>query len=964
MSKNLVLGGALLATGLTFARLSSLGEDPMSTNSNSTGRIVGTLPLATSRPRISLDGEWSLRYDPGYTLATTKSFEQKWYQRDVKFPDVTQVPGCWHYKTGKHCDSYGSVVWFKKTFPIPATWTKGRIWLQIGGVKPSADIWLNDAHLGFTLSSRSPIKLDISDLVRRGEENTLALCVSYPDVRLDGVWDWGEGEQVWDGIYRSVFIEQTPDVWIDDIHVQTAAARRTAQVNLAIGGKRDAGVRSAKCTIRPWKGEGAAYTGDGQIGSDAKGALSASVDVDMKGARLWSPADPYLYVAQTTLLDAGGNVVDEASVRFGLREISTKGTQILLNGQPIFLRGACDDQSYPESFCPPNSKEFFLKRIKLAQEYGFNYTKSCVEVFTQEFLDAADEAGYLVCQEMPFGVDAKRNIRYNPPPAFETLYREEAANIVRSDRHHPSIVIYSMSSEIWDGDLNQKCFRIFGQDLPRITRQLNPTALVIDCTGGFPREIKTKYGERVSDLESLFDTGRPCNELPYIFHEWHWITSLPDPKIKARYRDLPIKPTGVLRMEAAAAKSGLTDELPLMVANSQKLKGALRKAALEYARKTPGAAGYHHWLIHDINWCPEGVFNEFWERPESLTAEEFRTYNADTVLLLKNPMSIYEGVQACYVSGQELEAPILVSHYGAEPLAAVTLDWTVSAAGQVVLKGQETTNAIACGTCVPVGCVKGKLPAWEKAGGLTIEAVLRTRDGNLVNRNRWTIWGFPEGMPDLRGRDVTSNLPFLTNACPGVGAFDPAQEPHGSGLLVTDALRDSVLRHLENGGRVLLLSAGAALSGLPDSGPRCTEYRTIPYNSGDAGNMGTVIYAHPALAAFPHEGWCDLQFFCLVQGYSPFDLGGLRPAKLHPLVRSNGSYTQMQDKAYLFEAEIGKGKLMASSFGIAPTFAGHPETRFLLSQLLEYCCSERFAPRDKLAPEILRALLQKRSEGK
>ena len=126
------------------------------------------------------------------------------------------------------------------------------MWLNIGGVKPSADIWLNGAHLGFTLSSRSPIKMDVSDLAKCGEENTLALCVSYPDLRLDGVWDWGD--QVWDGIYRSVFLEQTPDVWIDDVHVQTDAAKRTAQVNLVVGGKRDAGARSVRVRHHPVEG--------------------------------------------------------------------------------------------------------------------------------------------------------------------------------------------------------------------------------------------------------------------------------------------------------------------------------------------------------------------------------------------------------------------------------------------------------------------------------------------------------------------------------------------------------------------------------------------------------------------------------------------------------------------------------------------------------------------------------------
>ena len=89
---------------------------------------------------------------PAIRLPPRRALQQKWYRREVKFPEVTQVPGCWHYKTGKPCDMYGSVVWFKKAFKIPAEWNKGRVWINIGGVKPSADIWFNDIHLGFTVS--------------------------------------------------------------------------------------------------------------------------------------------------------------------------------------------------------------------------------------------------------------------------------------------------------------------------------------------------------------------------------------------------------------------------------------------------------------------------------------------------------------------------------------------------------------------------------------------------------------------------------------------------------------------------------------------------------------------------------------------------------------------------------------------------------------------------------------------
>ena len=425
-----------------------------------------------------------------------------------------------------------------------------------------------------------------------------------------------------------------------------------------------------------------------------------------------------------------------------------------------------------------------------------------------------------------------------------------------------------MCSEIWLGDLNQKCFRIFGQDMPRITRKLNPTALVIDCTGGFPPEVKTKYGVRDTDLESLFDAGRPCNELPYIFHEWHWITSLPDPANKPRYKDLPVRPNGVLQMEQAAARNGLTDELPQMVACSQKLKYALRKAALEFARKTPGTAGYHHWLIQDADWCPEGVFNEFWEPPADLPAEQFRRYNADTVILLQKAASIYEGNKVCYVGGKELESPLLVAHHGTQPLAGASLQWTVACAGRSILTGHVTCNEIACGTCAPLGAVKVKLPVVEKAGTITIEAFLRKADGSLINRNHWRFWIFPTAAADFRGKGIATTLAYVKRACPGVGDFDPSRPPPGTGLLVTDVLTDRRPASLEGGGRVLLLNngwqnawpdktrkfpsyQGLLNCGLPDPGTWCYEFRTISYNGNWYGNMGTVIAAHPALAEFP-----------------------------------------------------------------------------------------------------------------
>jgi hypothetical protein len=244
----------------------------------------------------------------------------------------------------------------------------------------------------------------------------------------------------------------------------------------------------------------------------------------------------------------------------------------------------------------------------------------------------------------------------------------------------------------------------------------------------------------------------------------------------------------------------------------------------------------------------------------------------------------------------------------------------------------------------------------------------------LVNRNQWRFWIFPTAVPDFHGKGITTTLAYVKNVYPGVGDFDPARKSQATDLLVTDMLTENLVRHLEGGGRALLLNyrwredlpninqlarqgKGLSRCGLPDAGAWSTQYRTIPYAGCDVGNMGTVIADHPALAEFPHEGWCDMQFFRVIQDLaSPFDLTALRPARIKPIIRASGSYQRMPDNGYLFEAAVGPGKLMASALALAP--ADHPERRFLVGLLLKYCSSDRFTPRDRLPAEVLRKYVQ------
>ena len=180
-------------------------------------------------------------------------------------------------------------------------------------------------------------------------------------------------------------------------------------------------------------------------------------------------------------------------------------------------------------------------------------------------------------------------------------------------------------------------------------------------------------------------------------------------------------------------------------------------------------------------------------------------------------------------------------------------------------------------------------------------------------------------------------------------------------MFVTDAMTEEVVHYVESGGKVLLLSAGD-LPAVRD--PHCNLFRTVPYNTGSTGNMGTLIADHPALARFPNNGWCELQFLHLISGIWPLDLEAFKPAKIDPIVRCIGHYKTMRNKAYLFEAAMGRGALVATTCGIAHTYAARPESQYLVDELIRYCLSAEFKPRNELpAKFFLDRILAKRARG-
>jgi len=915
--------------------------------------FLPAVEFATARPRVSLDGAWEFSYDPGDV-----GLREGWFRPEYHLPERIALPGCaqaQRFASSRFVDEgydglpelatqvmlrYPSreVNWYARSVTAPAEWDGQAVWLHLGGVKPAADVWLNGQHLGRTASSRCPVRVEVTPWVNWGQENRLVVRVDWPEAGFYGLYDI---LSAWSGLHRSAWLEAVSPIALDDIHVQPSIEPRAAEIRLTLRHHGPAQPVRIACAVTDDRRENS-FAADRQVLVSAF-KTEVALNLPLPGAPWWHPDDPRLHTLTVRVYD-GDDLLDEGRVRFGLREIRTDGFHILLNGQPIFLRGGCDDQYFPETVCPPADKAFYLRRLRLARAYGFNYTKSCVEPFPREFLDAADEVGMLVCEEMPFLVrDELATYPDGLPEARREFMLRGVEDIVRADRNHPSVIHYSMSSELDREWLtNPHHLRLFSQEMTAVARRMHPGALVTDATGvscagpelgkqAIP--VADTWGTRDTDTDSSWlQWAMDCRPLagpipgldtvttPFIFHEYAWITELTAPAMLDRYADLPMLPLHLPGMLAAAEAHGQTALLPRMVAASHQLKLALRKNVFELARKEVKAAGYYHWLLHDFPFCAEGVFNEFWEEPADLPAAAFRAYNDDTVLCLEHG----EGWSFAWATPWQLA--LTVSHFGTQTLSSPVIAWTLRAGRRILARGCQPLPALVPGALITAPSLP--LPAFPSRAPATISLEATLLDGNRkITGNTWRLWAFPtEPIPDV---DV----------------------------LMTDRLDTVALERLARGGRVLLLSPGSA-EPAPGELPRDPGeplYRTVPFNYGTEGNMGTLIRLHPALGAFPHDGWCDFAWAPLLDEARPFALDAFLPCRIDPIIRSIGHMRTLRNKAYLFEVAVGRGRLLACA--LQHRQDKDPAAQYLYHTLLQYLGRARLEKAPVISLNALRRIV-------
>jgi len=400
-----------------------------------------------------------------------------------------------------------------------------------------------------------------------------------------------------------------------------------------------------------------------------------------------------------------------------------------------------------------------------------------------------------------------------------------------------------------------------------------------------------------------------------------------------------VRPYWLYEARENAKKQDALQRYAQWVDRSNRLQAVCLKTNIEAARRS-ALQGYHVWLFQDYPWCAEGVVDMFY-RPKARQGEDFRKFNAPTVLLI---------AQDCrnYHFGEKAEIPIYVSRYEQKATDGATLRWKLYAGKETVAAGTYENLEVPCGQLKQLPTISVELPRRDQAQRLQLVVELTDAHGTVTNG--WDFWVFPT---DRLKSDklAVEGSGWLRAAYPGAAAEIPAPDASQGRLLVTDRWNARVLGYLKAGGRVLLLDPAPAFPAVT------SNYRPSGWdpNSREA-HLGTIFNPqHPAMRGMPSEGWCDLQFYDLAHGAQTVVLEEV-PGNLEPIVRVIDMPQRLWNKGLLFEARVGQGRLLVSGFRFASaTKAGDRAAAYFLDELVRYALGPDFQPAGTIPLEFFAA---------
>jgi beta-glucuronidase len=414
---------------------------------------ANTLVTLAGRNVVSLDGEWRMTLD-----LFDEGLRQRWFALDETPPsqwavprdyeidagDVVPVPSCWNVLKPEWTYFEGG-AWYTRWFDWEPGDTAGRTMLSFGAANYAALVFLNGVHLGGHCGGSTPFCIEATANLKAGR-NRLQIYVEnrrrHDRVPMHHI-DWFN----YGGLYREVSLVRLPKVFIRRASAVLTREEEHIRIEIELS---DAVSAVAEVQIP-------------ELGLKASVPIIAGRGKIFVAASIvrWSPDNPRLYEARFTFAE------DTVVERIGFRTIETRGTQILLNGNPVWLKGVCVHEDDLELGKVSNETDI-RRRFRHARELGCNFLRLSHYPHHEMVARIADEEGFLLWAEVPvyWAIDFA-----NPDTHADA--RNQLSELILRDINRASIIIWGVGNENADTDARLA----FMADLAATAKRLDPSRL-------------------------------------------------------------------------------------------------------------------------------------------------------------------------------------------------------------------------------------------------------------------------------------------------------------------------------------------------------------------------------------------------------------------------------------------------------------------------------------------------------
>lgn len=897
----------------------------------------------------SLDGEWDFAIDREgrLTIADLPSVRE-W--RKIR------VPLSWNAQFADLRD-YRGVAWYRKRLTLPALKPDETALLRFGAVDYLSEVFINGQAAGRNEGGYLPFTIDIGRFARAGE-NEIAVRVTDPD---SDKARWGDmnfdeiphGKQSWyvhtGGIWQPVTLEIKPKLHITNVHVTALTDGRvevTVKTSETVGppppappggapsaASRAAADSRAEASVIDPAGRRIAL----RLAGGGQNLLRFSGRVEKP--ELWSTERPALYTIEAAV------GTDRFRDHFGFRSFEARDGRFYLNGEPIYIISALDQDFYPEGIYTPPSYEFLVAQMRAAKRLGLNMLRTHIKVPTPDYLRAADETGVLIWYEVP---SWKEDVW---TPAAARRGEEIFLGLIERDWNRPSIVIMSIINEAWgarglkDEETRRWLKEAYNRLRPEAARARR---LVVDnspCCENFHLETEiadfhqyrsipdrardwdqwvADLGRRPAWLWSKHGDAKPTGKEPIVLSEFgNWgLPELP--------RELPwwfdrdfngremTRPAGIFdrfhRFKFDRIFSGFND----LARATQRHQWISLKYEIESIRAEAEIQGYTITEFTDLNWECNGLLDIF---------RKDKIYAADLAKIQQPDVIFTRASKHNYLSGERVLLPLYVSRYSASAGEKLTAVATVE--GKTVASTEVPAGAR--GEVKRLTPVVFDAPAVDAARSVKVEIELRGGDGRTVASNYQEIFVYPR--PGRRSGEVrlAGRASRLAGAL-GEAGYTIAGAPSASAVLITDRLDAEAESHLRAGGRAIILADDK--DALPaDGGLKVVSRRS---GGGLDGNWVTNFnWVNVNAAPFKAVAFDKILGFESLEVVPEFIIQGIGSDGYDDVLAGIFYGWVNQNAAITVRMKRGEGSALVTTLRLADNYGRDPYATHLLDEMIK-----------------------------